>query len=165
LKKEGGLNNFKCTKKFFQEHPNITDNQVDYIVQKGVFPYEFLGSFEKLNECKLPSIESFCSSIRDSKINEDDYQRALKVWDILKCRNLKEYLEAYLSIDVFLLTDIFEAFRKTSIKYYKLDSAHHYSSPGLSWDAMLKFTKVKLELLTDPDILYFFMEGIRGGLM
>ncbi len=124
-----------------------------------------MGSFEKLNECKLPSIESFCSSIRDSKINEDDYQRALKVWDILKCRHLKEYLEAYLSIDVFLLTDIFEAFRKTSIKYYKLDSAHHYSSPGLSWDAMLKFTKVKLELLTDPDILYFFMEGIRGGLM
>jgi hypothetical protein len=50
------------------------------------------------------------------------------------------------------------------MKYYELDPAHYYSSPGLSWDAMLKFTDVKLELLTDPDMLYFFMEGIRGRL-
>jgi hypothetical protein len=165
LKKEGGLDNFRYTKMFFEEkYPNIADSQLDYIIQKGVFPYEFLDSFEKLNETKLPSIDSFYSSIKDSKINEDDYQRAQKVWSILKCKNLKEYLEAYLSIDVFLLTDIFEAFRKTSMKYYELDPAHYYSSPGLSWDAMLKFTEIKLELLTDPDMLYFFMEGIRGGL-
>ena len=85
--------------------------------------------------------------------------------NILKCKYLKDYLEVYLSIDVFLLTDIFKTFRKTSMKYYELNPAHYYSAPGLSWDSMLKSAKVELELLTDVDLLYFFMEGIRGGLL
>jgi hypothetical protein len=45
-----------------------------------------------------------------------------------------------------------------------LDPAHYYSAPWLSWDAMLKLTKVELELLTNPDMLYFFTEGINGGI-
>ncbi len=65
---------------------------------------------------------------------------------------------------MFILVDKIEAFRQTSLKHYKLDLAHYYSAPGLSWDAMLKYKRVKLELLTDPDILYFFLKVIRGGL-
>jgi len=165
LKSEGGLDNFKYTKKFLKDkYPNITKKELEFIIQKGVFPYEYLDNFDKLDEIKLPPIESFYSSLKESSISEDDYQRAQKVWDILKCKTIKEYLEVYLSIDVFLLTDVFEEFRKTSMKYYELDPAHYYSAPGLSWDAMLRFTKGQLELLTDVDMLYFFMEGIRGGL-
>ena len=165
MKKNGGINNFIYTKQYFKEKfPEINEQELEYIIQKGVFPYEYLDSLDKLSQTELPRIESFYSSVKDSNISEEDYQRANKVWNILKCKNLKDYLEIYLSIDVYLLTDIFETFRKTSMKYYKLDPAHYYSAPGLSWDAMLKLTKVKLELLTDLNMLYFFMEGIRGGL-
>ena len=59
---------------------------------------------------------------------------------------------------------MFETFRNTCLKYYKLDPAHFYTSPGLAWQAYLKKTCVKLELLTDPDILLMFEHGIRGGI-
>ncbi len=63
-------------------------------------------------------------------------------------------MELYLTCDVLILADVFETFRDMSKKYYDLDPAHYISSPGLSQDAMLKYTKAKLELLTDPDMLY-----------
>jgi hypothetical protein len=73
-------------------------------------------------------------------------------------------MELYLTCDVLILADCFESFRDLSLKYYGLDPAHYISSPGLSWDAMLKYTEIELELLTDQDMLCIFMEGIRGGL-
>jgi len=164
--KEGELEDkFPYTKQFFNEnYPNIKDEDFKYIIQKGVFPYEYLDSFDKLNDKNLPDIKEFYSSIKDKNITLEDYNRAIKVFNLLKCKNLKDYLEDYLSIDVFLLCDIFEEFRKTSKKYYNLDPAHYYSTPGLSQDSMLKLTNIELELLTDIDMLYFFQEAIIGGL-
>jgi len=159
LCRDGGIQNFKHTLEHFNQNSFL-----ELIIQKGVFPYEYLDSFEKLNDTSLPPIEAFHSSLNDSNITTEDYQRALKVWNLTNCNTLKDYLEVYLTVDVFLLTDVFEAFREMSLKTYKLDPAHYFSAPGLSWDAMLKYTGVQLELLTDPDMLYFFMEGIRGGL-
>ena len=63
-----------------------------------------------------------------------------------------------------LLANVFKAFRDTCLKHYKLDSAHFYTSPGLAWKACLKQTGIKLELLTDPDMLLTFERGIRGGI-
>ena len=63
-----------------------------------------------------------------------------------------------------LLANVYEAFRDTCLKHYKLDPAHFYTSPGLAWKACLKCTGIKLELLTDPDILLMFERGIRGGI-
>jgi len=146
------------------KYPHLDINDLNLIIRKGVFPYEYLDSFDKLNDTKLPNKISFYSTIKGKHISQEDYNRAEKVFKLLGCNNLKDYLEVYLSIDVFLLTDIFEHFRKVAKNYYDLDPAHYYSAPGLSWDAMLKMTKVELELLTDPDMLYFFMEGITGGL-
>ena len=68
-----------------------------------------------------------------------------------------------LNVDVLLLTDVFEEFRNVCLKNYSLDPAWYYTSPGLSWDALLKYSEVKLELLTDPDILLLFEKEIRGG--
>ena len=59
---------------------------------------------------------------------------------------------------------MFEAFRDTCLKHYKLDPAHFYTSPGLAWCACLKCTGIRLELLTDPDMLLMFERGIRGGI-
>jgi len=68
-----------------------------------------------------------------------------------------------LRTDVLLLADVFERFRKTAIETYKLDPAHYYTAPGMSWDSMLKFTQVELQLLDDPDMYLMVESGIRGG--
>ena len=49
------------------------------------------------------------------------------------------------------------------MQYYKLDPCHYFTSPGLSWDAMLKMTNIKLELMTDIDMFQFIEKGMRGG--
>ena len=59
---------------------------------------------------------------------------------------------------------IFENFRDRCINTYKLDPAHFLSAPGLAWQACLKKTKVKLELLADNDMLMMVEKGIRGGM-
>ena len=71
-----------------------------------------------------------------------------------------EYHDLYHVSDVLLLTDVFENFRKTCMQYYKLDPCHY---PGLSWDAMLKMTNSKLELMTDIDMFQFIEKGMHGG--
>ena len=74
-----------------------------------------------------------------------------------------EYHDLYLQSDILLLTDVFENFRNTCMQYYGLDPCHYFTSPGLSWDTMLKMTKVKLELMTDINMYQFIEKGMRGG--
>ena len=81
-----------------------------------------------------------------------------------KLKNLREYHDLYVQSDKLLLADAFENFRNMCIKVYELDPAHFLSLPGLAWQACLKKTNVKLELLTDYDMLLMVEEGIRGGI-
>ena len=80
------------------------------------------------------------------------------------CSTLHDYTMLYLRTDVLHLTDIYEEFRETCLKNYQLDPCWYYTTPGLSWSAMLKFTGVKLEFIKDQSILEFFESQIRGGL-
>ena len=75
---------------------------------------------------------------------------------------MKDYHDLCLKCDVLSLADAFEKFRNNSFKNYGLCSNHYLSPPGLSWDAMLKMTKIELELIPDPDIYIFFEKGTRG---
>ena len=79
-------------------------------------------------------------------------------------KNLGEYHDLYLKTDVILLSNVFEAFRNTCLQHYKLDLAHFYTSPGLAWQTCLKKMGVRLELLTDSDMLLMFERGIHGGI-
>ena len=99
-----------------------------------------------------------------SSISEDDYQRAQRVWKEFGIHNLGDYHDLYLRTDVVLLANMYEAFRDTCLRHYKLDPAHFYTSPGLAWRACLKCTGIKLELLTNPYMLLMFEQGIRGGI-
>ena len=74
-----------------------------------------------------------------------DYMVCERIWDKFKVKNMGDYHDHYLKKDVLLLTDVFEKFFDTCLKYYELDPCHYFSAPGLSWDAMLKMTGVKLE--------------------
>ena len=145
-------------RKFFPD-----DLQFSYVRQKGVMPYCYMDDMSKLDETALPCRCKFYDHLRQQSILPEDYRRACQVWGVFKCSTLGEYYELYLKSDVLLLADVFENYRDLCLKTYDLDPAHYFTAPGLSWDAMLKFTKVQLELLTDIDMLHFFKKGIRGG--
>ncbi|XP_071152225.1 uncharacterized protein [Mytilus edulis] len=82
----------------------------------------------------------------------------------VECMNLGQYHDLYVLSDVLALADVFENFREICLNYYGLDAAHFYTSPGLAWQAALKMTGVKLELLTDIDMHLFIEKGLRGGI-
>ena len=142
---------------------NIKTN-FSLLSRKGVYPYDYVTSINKLKETKLPPKEAFYSKLLDEKISDEDYQHALNVWNTFNCQTLQDYHDLYLKTDVLLLADVFENFRKTCFKYYKLDPCHYYTAPGLAWDACLKVTKQELQLLKDYDMLMMFEQGIRGGI-
>ena len=134
------------------------------LTRKGVYPYEYMSSWDRFEETKLPPIEAFYSKLNMTKISSDDYQHAQRVWREFRILSLGEYHDLYLRTDVILLANVFEAFRDTCLQHYKLDPAHFYTSPGLAWKVCLKCTGIKLELLTDPDMLLMFEHRIRGGI-
>ena len=119
--------------------------------------------FDKFNE-KLPPKEDFYSIMNNEHISNKDYQHAKTVWETFKLKTMGEYHDLYLKSDILLLADVFENFRKTCLEYYKLDPCHYFTSPGLSWDAMLKMTDIKLELMVDIDMFQFIEKGMRGGI-
>ena len=137
--------------------------ELDLMVRKGVYPYDYMDSFDKFNE-KLPPKEEFYSILNDEHISDEDYQHAQHVCNTFSLKNMGEYHDLYLASDVLLLADVFENFRKTCLEYYKLDPCHYFTAPGLSWDAMLKMTDIKLELMTDIDMFQFIEKGLRGGI-
>lgn len=134
------------------------------LLRKGVYPYEHMKSSDSLKLASLPAYNDFYSSLNDENISKNDYQHACDVWNHFKCQHMGDYSNLYLKTDVLLLTDVFENFRNVCIETYGLDPAHYYTAPGLSWDAMLLSTKIKLELLTDIDKVTFIANNIRGGI-
>ena len=159
LKANGGLNKFRYFLSEFND-----EETAELLLRKNVYPYDYMTNEEKFLEREIPSKEAFYSSVKNSDISEDDYNHALKVFKTLKLCSLGEYSDIYLKTDVLLLCDIFENFRKVSHDNFRLDPAHFYSSPGLSFSAMLKMTKVELELLTNVEDLQLWERGIRGGI-
>ena len=139
------------------------DNKLDLMARKGVYPYDYMDSFDKFN-CQLPTKEDFYSILNDEHISDEDYNHAKDVWNTFNLKNMGEYHDLYLKSDILLLSDVFENFRKTCLQYYKLDPCHYFTSPGLSWEAMLKMTDIKLELMTDIDMFQFIEKGMRGGI-
>ena len=142
----------------------LKGNRLDLMTRKGIYCYDYVDSFEKFNKKEIPAKENFFSILNNDHISDEDYQHAKKVWNTFKCKNLGMYHDIYLGSDVLLLADVFESFRRTCLSYYKLDPCHYFTSPGLSWDAMLKMTKIKLELITDVDMYQFIEKGMRGGI-
>ena len=147
----------KYTSKMFK------GDKINLMVRKGVYPYDYMDSFDKFNK-KLPIKEEFYSILNNEHISDEDYQHAQNVWNTFSLKNMGEYHDLYLQSDILLLADVFENFRKTCLEYYKLDPCHYFTSPGLSWDAMLKMTDIKLELMTDIDMFQFIEKGLRGGI-
>ena len=86
------------------------------------------------------------------------------MWKEFECKTLGDYHDLYLKTDVTLLADVFQNFRKVCHDAFGLDPLHYYTAPGLAWDALLKRTNIKLDLLTDIDMHLFIEKGMRGGI-
>ena len=148
--------------KFF-EFKEYSENQYKLLIQKGIYSYEYMTDWDKFYEMKLPPREAFYSKLNMAGVREEDYEHARRVWKEFGLKDLGgEYQDLYLKTDVILLANVFEEFRKVYLKNYGLDPAHFYTAPGLAWKACLKKTRIRLELLLDPDMLLKFERGIRG---
>ena len=148
----------------FHNTKQVFKSNTELLTRKGVYPYDYVSSLDKLSEKQLPPKEEFYSKLNDEDISDEDYQHAINVWNTFRCKTIRDYHDLYLKSDVLLLADVFENFRKTCLKHYKLDPVHYYTSPGLAWDACLKETGQQLQLLHDYDMLMMFEQGIRGGI-
>ena len=146
------------------EFCNGDTNKFILLLRKGVYPYEYMDSWERFNETSLPDKKAFYSELNLEDITDKDYAHAQKVFRELKLKIIGDYHDLYVQSDTLLLADVFENFRNKCIEIYELDPAHFLSAPGLAWQACLKKTKVKLELLTDIDMLLMVEKGIRGGM-
>lgn len=146
------------------EFRHLSCEQLNLLKRKGVFPYDFIDSIEKLNHSELPVKSDFYNKLEDRNVNDDDYKHAQNVWNTFECNNLGDYSDLYLKTDILLLAEVFEQFRQSCRKTYQLDPANFYTLPGYAWECMLKYTEVDLELLTDIDMIMFIERGIRGGL-
>ena len=119
-----------------------------------------MSDFEKFKK-ELPSKEKFCSSLTSRKIADKEYKHALNVWNKFEMKTMEDYYDLYLKCDVLLLA-VFEKFRNNNLKNYGLCPSHYLRASVLSWDEILKMTKIELELIPDPDMYIFFEKGTRG---
>ncbi len=142
-------------------------SDASFVLKKGVFPYDWLTSPERLSETVLPPREAFYDSLHDEECGEETYECANKIWEYFDCKNVGDYMEAYLKTDVLILTDVMEHFRETVMNEHRVEVLRHVSLPGLSWSAMLLHTAGnpdKLEMLKDQNIFLKFESQIRGGI-
>ena len=136
---------------------------MDLLKQKGVFCYDYVNSIDALELDHLPSIDDFYNRLTDSPCSLEDYEHAQKVWKFFRCKTLRDYHDIYLNTDVALLADVFQNFRQLCFKFYKIDPVVFISAPQMFWDAMLKFTGVKLDVMLDHEMYLFWEKHMRGG--
>ena len=153
--------------KKFKNTYSFCDNDLNKFVlllRKGVYPYEYMDSWERFSEASLPSKEDVYSNLNMEDISDIDYRHANNMFKGFKLENLRDYHDIYVQSNTLLLVDVFNNSRDMCIKDYELDPGHFLSFPGLAWHACLKKTNIELELFTDYDMLLMVEEGIRGGI-
>ena len=148
-------------KKFItKEH--FKDN-FELMKYKVCLPYEFITKENIYNE-NLPSIEKFYSSLKLDNISEKDYDKTLEIYKKLDCKNIKEYLDISLKLDIYLQADIFNVFINCIWDKFEIDCCKYITSCLLSLDLMLKYTGVKIELIRDISIFDYVNSSIVGGI-
>ena len=166
--KEGGKRRSKVISKAVRNFPpayqfcNGNPNKFVLLLRKGVYLYEYMDSWEKLDENSIPPKEDYYSELNEEGISDADYANIQEVWKKFEIRDIGDNHDLYLLSDSLLLADVYENFRGKFIEIYELDPAH-LSAPGLAWKTCLKNAGVNLESLTDIDMLLMVEKGIRGG--
>ena len=144
----------------------ITLNKCGLERRKGIFPYEWFDSIDKLHETTLPPKEAFFSKLKHSGITDKENKQAIDCWKYTKYETIKDYMMLYLKTDVLLSVDVFEKFRAMCLEYYEIDPCYTYSTPGLTWLCGLKYTNVRFEYYKENTVNIYdtIQHGISGGL-
>ena len=114
-------------------------HEFELIKRKGVYPYDYMDSYTRIDGSRLPLQDAFFNNLSDSPCSDTEYVHATQVWTAFECESMADYHDIYLKCIVLLLTDFFEKFRAT-LAHYNLDAVHYYTAPGLAWDAALRMT-------------------------
>ena len=130
------------------EFCNRDINKFTLTLRKGVYPYEYMDSWERFNELSLPDKKSLCSELISENINDKDCIHAQRVFKEFQLKNLGEYhnflsKEWCIKSDVLLLADVFENFRKMSLEIFELDPVKFILAPRLAWQVPLNKSQVK----------------------
>jgi len=115
-------------------------------------------------ETCLPPKEAFYSKLKMGGITDDEYDHAQLMWNQHNCQTMEDYTSLYVKLDTVLLANVFEQFQRLAFDQYGLDPAHCCTLAGYTWEAALKFTSMKLESITDPNIYLMVESAIRGGI-
>ena len=148
--------------KFVHTTKHIGDDK--RVFAKGVYPYSYMTGRDKFAETKLPPIEAFYNTLNDEPLAEKDYARAQEIWSHFDMKTMQDYHDHYLLTDVLLLADVFENFRTTVYHEHHLDPLHFITLPSLAWTSAMKYTRAKLDLITDPDMYLMIENNMRGGI-
>ena len=132
------------------------------VFPKGIYPYSYMISHEKLEETELPPQDAFYNDLKDEPLSNEDYQRAQETWTHFGIKTMRDYHDHYLKSDVLLLCDVFQHFRQTVFNKHRLDCLHFYTLPSLAWNMALKHTEAELDLITDPDMYLMVENNMRG---
>lgn len=120
----------------------------DILFEKWKFPYEYAQSMDDIEKTKkLPSIENFHNSLTGETISVEDYKNTEMIFNFLKCENLKEYMEFYCMLDVYLLAEVFTEFRKETLENFEIDPCNFVSLPGMGLQCFLKTSGVELDYI------------------
>ena len=148
---------------FNQLTQEFGSKQLELLKQKDAYPYEYVNSFTRFSEEKLPDKKCFYSFVKDETTGDnnekldghksnEDYSTCNKIQNEFNTKNIGDYHAHYLKKDV-LLSGVFEKFIHMCLKFYK--PCHYFSSPESSWNAMLKMTGAGLEKIQDIDVLMY----------
>ena len=138
-------------------------NNFDLLKEKTAFPYEWLTNENSLDK-ELLSIDKFYSSLKLQNINKEEYDKTIDIHKKLGCKNVKDYLEIYMKLDITLQSDVFIVFRNTIWNKFEIDCGKYIASCSLTLDLMLKYTKVKIELFKDITMFDYVDSSVLGSL-
>lgn len=161
---KSGNHMFKHTNAYFDNIETNPNNCTEMLLKKGIYFYEYMDTFTKFSETKLPPIEKFYSSLSESTITEAEYRHAHEVWEKFNCKTLGDYHDLYLATDILLLADVFENLRNMCLEYFGLDPCNYFTTAGIAGDAMYKISGAEIDLISDEEQYDFIMRGIRGGI-
>ena len=145
----------KLTKTFKKTY-NFCNGDIDkfiLLLRKGIYPYGYMDDWSRFDEEQLPDESDFYNGLNMEEISGIDYRHAEKVFNEFDIKNLGEHHDLYIHSDTLFLANVFENFKNMCIKVYVLDPVYFLSAPRSAWQACLKETSGKLELITDVDML------------
>ena len=161
LAKPGRGNFYNLHEEVSQIYPG-SDREL--LERKGVFCYDYVDSFARLDEPVLPPREAFFNKLVGMECSETVYAHAQQVFADFQCENLKDYMQLYLLSDICLLADVFQMFRNKSLNEYQLNPAYFVSAPQLARNALLKHIHQSIPMITDPEMYRIIQPNIRGGM-